>query len=659
MERLNIDFETRSEIDLRMVGVYRYAEDPSTDLMCAAYSFDDEDDVQLWVPGAPVPARITQHIEEGGDIRAWNANFERVLWWLILCQRYDWPKPTREQFFCTMCDALAMALPAALGQATKAVNLPFDKQKDMDGRKLVLKMCKPRSTKGGEVVWWDDDDHMQRLYEYCRQDVIAERAMYHRTRRLIPHEREVYLLDQKMNDRGVLIDVELVEGAQKIVKVGRTRANTMIRELTEGAVTSVTQYAKLKGWLHENDHTVPDATKPTVRDLLADKGVQGPVRRVLEIWADSALASLSKLETMLRSRNHDDVSRGLQQYHGASTGRWAGRLIQPHNFPRDTIDDPERFIPDVRAGNIAAIEEHEPPLIVVSNLLRRCIRARPGRRLLAVDYSQIEIRVLAWIAGEEGLVEAFRGEKKIYENMAARIFNVAVDDVTESQRTVGKTAVLGCGYQMAGKKFSKQLYENTGIFLEARDGYKDPPEEADHVVIAYRDTFQRIVEYWKRINAAAMLAVRDRGRITYAGHVRFVYRGKFLWCVLPSGRPLAYCRPEISPSRTEDGTYYPEAIHYSELNSITRQWVRTTTYGGRLTENVVQAMARDLMASGMMRVEQAGYPVVLTVHDEVVADVPNEHGSLDEYVNLMRETPRWARTCPIAVEGWEGARYRK
>jgi DNA polymerase len=436
----------------------------------------------------------------------------------------------------------------------------------------------------------------------------------------------------------------------------------MILELTDAAVSSVTQYAKLKTWLHENEYDVPDTTKATVRDLLADEGVQGPVRRVLEIWADSAKASLAKIETMLGVRNSDDVARGLQMFHGASTGRWAGKLIQPHNFPRGEIKDVERFLPLLLAGDRTAIDDEEPVLIVISELLRRMLRARPGRRFMSADFKQIEARVLAWIAEQEDLVQAFFAGGQIYERMAAHIYGKSVDEIgnPSMERHVGKGAVLGCGYQMGGKKFSAQLYKDTGILLEASEKRTDPPGEADLVVSAYRAMNHKIVEFWGQIEAAARLAILKPGRVTRCGRggmIKFVKRGKFLWCILPSGRPLGYCQPSIERRKTKVGIR--EQIRYSGLNSITRKWVRTSTYGGKLTENVVQAMARDLMVSGMKRTDAAKYPVVLTVHDEILADVPDNHGSLDEFQSLMRETPKWAKSCPVEVEGWEGERYRK
>lgn len=657
-DRLNIDFETRSTLELAGkggVGAYAYAEHESTDLWCACYSFDDEEEVYVWVPGQPCPERIREHVKVGGEIRAWNAQFERVIWWLILYRRYDWPKPELEQFHCTMADAIAMSLPRALGQAAKAVNLSEQKQ----DQKLVKQMAKPRSTKGGEVVWWDLPEKIAALIDYCQQDVRTERAMFRRTRRLLDFEREVWLETERMNDRGVLIDVPLVKAGKKLASHIRDEAGDMISDLTEGAVTKVTQYVRLKAWLLDNNIHVKDTTKATVRDLLADHGVQGPVRRVLEIWSETAKASIRKLDAMLRMRNSDGVCRGLQIYHGASTGRWSGSGFQPHNFPRPDIEDPQQYIPAILDGET---EFDEPPVIVLTNLLRGMIRARPGRRLLVADYAQIEYRVLCWIAQQEDMLRLLLSGQKPYPRMTSKIYGMPEEDVTKDlpEYTVGKTAVLGCGYQMGPEKFSKQLYKETGILLEARSKLDEPPGPADEAVWAYRDLHYKVVEFWGAIEAAARLALLRPGRVTRYGRgsrIRFVKRGKFLWCILPSGRPLGYCQPSIERTETKVGVR--EQIKYMTRDPMSKKWVRTSTYGGKLTENVVQAMARDLLAHGLMNAARAGYPNVLTVHDELVADVPDDFGSLDEFNALMSDKPQWAASCPVEVEGFEAERYRK
>lgn len=651
-ERLHIDFETYSTVDLKKVTVYKYAEDPGTNLWCVRWAFDDQEEIGLWVPGDPVPPEVAKYITDGGLVYAWHANFERVIWWVILCTTYGWPRPRLEQFRCTMADAQAMSLPRALGQAAEAVGL--EEGKDDAGRKLAIKMSKPRSTKGGEIVWWDSDEYKQRLFKYCAQDIRVERAMYHKTRRLILDEQELYFLDQRMNDRGVMLDVPLVRAAKELATLARADAAEKIAEFTDGAVTKVTQYKRLRDWLHVNNVVVPDTTKATIRDLLADEGVQGPVRRVLELWADTAKSSIAKLDAMLRMLNSDSVVRGLQIFHGAQTGRWAGAGFQPHNFPRSIVEDVERFIPLVLAKDMEAIEEEEPAVLVIVSLLRGMIRARPGHRLVIADFAQIEARVLAWMAEQEDLVRAFAAGAKVYERMAARIYGKPVELIENPsfERLIGKNAVLGCGYQMAWRKFQSQIYKDTGIWIE--------DDESKAVVEAYRSMNKLIVEFWGRMEQAAKRALLKPGKVVRVGRggmVRFTRRGKLLYCILPSGRPLGYYRPSLERVQTKFGMRMQ--IRYWARNPLTRKWVKTSTYGGKLTENLVQAMSRDLLSEGMKRTEAAGYPTVLTVHDEIVADVRNDHGSVQQFTALMAETPRWASACPVVVKGFEAERYRK
>ena len=302
----------------------------------------------------------------------------------------------------------------------------------------------------------------------------------------------------------------------------------------------------------------------------------------------------------------------------------------------------------------------DPPLAVVSSLLRSMLIASPGHRLVAGDFSQVEARVLGWLAGEPfGDLE--------YERMAAAIYRVPLADVTPEQRQVGKFIVLGCGFQMGADRFATQFQEQTGVVLDRgkrdEEGNLLPGEvdEADHAVRTYRETKAGIPDFWYGLQRAAMDATRNPGMVMHCGalgNIRYVVRGQFLWCVLPSGRPLAYALPRIEDRETSWGEMRP-TLTYMGMDTYTRKWQRLSTYGGHLTENVVQATARDLMAEAMLRLEDAGYPVVLTVHDEVVADVPNGHGSLDEFLTIMRKSPTWADGLTLEVEGWEGERYRK
>lgn len=669
---LSVDFETRSAVDLTRSGVYVYAADPTTDVLCMCYAFDDGE-VALWVPGDPVPRRVAAHVRAGGPISAWNAQFERIVWREILSPRYGFPLPKRAQFHCTAADAAALALPRKLESAAAALGL--DERKDTAGHKLMMKMSRPRKPRKKEteapdangLYWHDSIEMRERLAAYCAQDVRTERAVGARIRRIDAAERRVYLLNQRVNDRGVRVDLELVGALRDVVDVATARANRELAELTEGEVLGVTKVPDLTRWLRAAGLDIADVTKATLRDVdLSDADAR--TRRVVELRRTVGKSSVAKLDAMLRATGADGRARGHLLYHAASTGREAGKLIQIQNLPRPTVKNPEHFIPRVLARDVAAIEREEPALIVVSSLLRSCLTAEPGMVLRSGDYEQIEARVVAWFAEQDDLLALFAGGGKVYETMAAYMQTRKLGRVVRpeeianpsEERTLGKNTILGCGFQMGADTFAAQAMLQGGIFIS--------PEDARLAVESYRSLYPRIPMFWKAINRAAIDAVRTPGKITMCGredNLRFVVRGQFLWCILPSGRPLAYARPRVEkrivvPKDPEKEPFETLGVSHMGIGRFNRKWTRQHLYGGKLTENVVQATARDLMMGAAQRLERAGYgEPVMTVHDEIVCETEPDLGSLEEYRALMSEIPHWARGLPVSVGCWEGERYRK
>lgn len=664
---LSIDFETRSAVDLRKAGVYVYAQDSSTEILCMAYAFDDEEP-ELWEPVCgrtthyynQCPERIGDHIQSGGEIRAWNAQFERTIWHHILVPKFGFLEPRLDQWHCTAAEAAAMSLPRALEQAAQVLGLKA--QKDVEGYQLMMKMCKPRKpTKKDPSKWVDSPEQRARLGEYCKQDVRTERAVAARIRRLGPTERQVYLLDQKINDRGVMVDLPLVEAAQLIVAEGLRRANTELEEITGGEVAGVTKVADLRMWAEAAGVELDNLRKDTVRDLLAGQGGALPeeVYRVLELRSEAGKTSNAKLDAMQSATCEDSRSRGLLLYHAANTGRWGGKLIQPQNFARPTVKKPERFIGRVMKNEYDLIEMEAPALAVISSLLRSMLIAEPGKTFFAGDFAQIEARVVAWLFEQQDLVDLFASGGKVYETMAAYIFDKPVDEIGKDsfERQVGKNTVLGCGFQMGWKTFQRQAKVQAGLDLS--------DEVSKAGVNGYRELYGRIKQGWKDINNAAISAVRHPGDIQKCGRggcVKFVQRGKWLWCVLPAGRPLAYALPQIEKHLVtpEDETIEPfwaESVTFAAVDGLTRKWKRFAGYGGLWTNNVVQASARDLMAAAMLRLEAAGYPPVLSIHDEVISE--REGGNLEEFIGIMRQVPSWAEGLPVAADGWQGQRYKK
>lgn len=600
----------------------------------------------------PVPWRIINHVVAGGEIRAWNAQFERVIWRDIAQVRYGWPEALLEQFVCSAAEAAAMSLPRNLDGAARVLGAAT--QKDADGYSLMLRMTRPRKVnEDGTLVWWDVPDRLMRLYEYCKQDVRTERAIAPRLRRLGAREREVYLLDQKINDRGVAFDRRLVVAAKVVADEGVRRANVDLRQVTDGAVSGVTATQQLRAWLGTQGVETASVDKATTRDLLAGE-LPEAVRHALQLRADNGRSSVAKLDSMLSVGGADDRLRGLLLYHAAGTGRWAGRLVQPQNFPRGEVEDVEQFIPDVLAKDYDCIDLWHPPVVVVSSLLRAMLVASPGHDLIAADYSAIEARVLNWLAGQSDIVQLFAAGEDVYRHNAARLYGIPLEEVQKfPHRQTGKFQELACGFGMGAAKGVTAASTAYGLTISEA--------EMKDIVASYRDTHKAVVKYWHDANAAVIEAVRTPGvpvRIGPLRNVSAIRAGGYLYIVLPSMRPLCYASPSVVEGATPWGEVRP-AVECWGVGPFVRQWAPMRLYGGLITENIVQAVARDLIAEGMLRAEYAGYPVVLSVHDEAVSEVPEGFGSVGDYERILCELPAWAEGCPVAAEGWRGKRYRK
>ena len=633
---VSIDFETRSAVDLRKTGVYKYASDPSTDIWCMAYKAPWSDDVQVWLPSDEMDVRLEDWIVEGGLLSAWNANFERTIWNEIMVGRYQWPPTKIKQWRCTMAQASAMGLPRALGQAASVLGV--EEQKDKAGAALMLRMARPRKVNAdGSYTWWNTKDKIDTLVAYCRQDVRTELSVAETLNAMPDSERRLYQLDQRINDRGVKVDLDLIDRVSKLANSASENIDAEIKRLTNGQVKAATNAMDLTAWLRSYGLQVKSVDKQTVTRMLGMEKLHPIIKQVLRLRQDGAKSSTAKYEAMVNAANADDRMRGLLMYHGAATGRWSGRLVQPQNFPRPQKKQAEldEIIAKLKADE--DVSEYGAGTVLASDLLRSMLIAEDGHRLMFADYSAIEARVLAWIAGQTDLVETFRNGGDVYKEMASAIYNVNVESVTDGQRQVGKMAILGCGYGMGGKRFAEQC---------ATMGINVDEDEAKRIVSVYREKNNRIAQYWRDSENEFVEMVKGAGRV---GSVELP---------LPSGRSLTYHNPRIIQRETPWGAMRDTA-QVDTLNSVTRQWVSQIIWGGLLTENVVQATARDLMATAMMALELKGYNVILSVHDEIISEVPDDFGSLEEMIEIMTRVPAWADGCPVNAEGKEGKRYRK
>jgi DNA polymerase bacteriophage-type len=647
---VSVDFETRSTIDLRRSGVYPYAQHSTTDVWCMAYLMPAGNEPRVWRPGDLLDDELIQWINEGREMRAWNANFERVIWNEIMVSRYGWPSTTVEQWYCTAADARAMALPGQLGDAAQALRV--EHQKDNEGKNLMLRMARPRRVlPDGTLEWWAVPERIHRLVAYCRHDVLAEVDLHQVIRPLSQDERAVFVLDQKINDRGIRFDRELASAARDVAARAIDKANDRLRAISGGQIHSVAAVGQMVSWLRERGVETESVTKQAVRDM-KEQDLPEDVREVLQIREEAGKSSVAKIESMFEAACSDDRIRGLLMYHGAATGRWSGRLVQPQNFPRGNIDDPERFIPLVLSRSVDQIDLEYPVLDVVSSMLRAMLTAGPGHKLVAADFSAIEARVLAWLANERDLLSTFESGGDVYKVMASKIYSKPVSEIAKPERQMGKMAILGLGYGMGAKKFVDACKAMANIDVTA--------EESKQVVDLYRTSNAAIVALWKDLEAAALAACNEPGsrQLAANGLIRFMRRDGYLWMRLPSGRLLCYSNPQVVERVTPWGSK-AEAVRVWGVSSYTRKWEPYDLYSGLLAENAVQAIARDVLVEAMLRAEGKGYPVVLSVHDEIVTEVPVNAGSHQELEEIMSAVPSWAEGLPLTAEGWENFRFRK
>lgn len=668
---ISLDFETRSACDITKSGAHKYAADPTTSVWCFAWAFPG-DEPEIWTPEhGSLPLDLILGLSDGALIRAWNAQFERVIWNNIMVKRFGAPRLDLERFICTAAEAAAMALPRQLGKAAQVLKLA--QEKDEKGHRLMMQMARPRAKRKRETAepdehglyWFDDEERKQRLYDYCKQDVRAEQGLVKALRRLSPYERRVFLQTERMNDRGIGFDRELALGSAKIIERGLEEANASVAMLTAGAVERVSQRERIHEFIKQQGVELASLAKAPVRDLLAGD-TPDVVRLVLEARAEGGRTSTKKIESMFQHAMHDDRIRGLQLYHGAGTGRFTGKGLQPHNFPRPDITGVERYIDYVRAGDYDMLDCFEAPIVVVSNLLRAHLIPGRGRKFLAGDFSQIEARVTAWLADEDSLVHLFATGGKVYEDMAASIFECSIEQVIHeyktlnekySKRFIGKETVLGCGFGMGAKALQKHLAEKAGLQLDL--------EFCQRIIDVYRSKYENIKALWRELGDAALAAVKAPGKVVTAanGRLKFTKRGAYLYMILPSNRILTYAQPRVverlAPWSKPGAPQYVEGVEVWGINSMTKQWSPYSFYGGIITENAVQAIARDLMVHGMFNAEAADCPIVLTVHDEIISEPVQDVGDPQMFEKLMCDTPAWAAGIPVKAETWEGPRYRK
>ena len=660
---LSLDFETASLADLKRVGAKAYSLHPSTRVLCMAYSFDGGNTVHMWREGQPFPEAVRDHVLWGRTVRGWNVSFEWHIWNNTLLRQIGLDPHVYHLSLAQLDDTMAAAaywgLPLSLDAAGPAAGVSVFK--DKAGHSLMMRMCRPRTHNvlTGDVVWWHETDpaKFDQLCDYCAQDVRVEAAIAATLPPVPASERHVWVLDQRINNRGVGLDPDLALKLQGLAFAAAGQANVEISRITSNTVRTVTSSAALLAYLQAAGYPYDNLKKDTVAKRLDEDDCLGVERDLLELRAENAKTSAAKLQAMLDAttdRQTIGSVYGMLQYYGASrTGRWAGRLIQMQNLPRGEIKNTEAAIAMILAGGTFEMIEalFGTVMAVVTSCLRGCIVARPGKKLVVADFSQIEARVLPWLAGQTDLLDVFASGRDVYVRAASDIFGVPEDQVTPDQRQIGKVAILALGFGGGAGAFIK-MADVYGISLTT--------DRADNIKSAWRTANPDIVNFWWECDRAARSAIQNPAQQFTAagGKVTFGMLGNHLICRLPSGRHLVYRDAQLLPSMDRRGQL---EITYMGVDQYTRKWTRLRTYGGKLVENIVQAVARDLMAHVLVEADRAGMMPILTIHDEVLCE-EDEHvadASLALLLRLMATPPVWAGGIPLKGEGWVGYRYKK
>lgn len=655
---LGIDIETFSSVDIKN-GAYAYSEAPDFEVLLISYKFSDENDIvclDLTAPDESDHRRFWDALSDPAVIKtAYNANFERTC-----LAKHTGQKMPPEQWRCTMILAVQLGLPRALENVGPALGLSEEEQKKKTGKALIqyfCKPCKPTRANGGRTknTRVNAPEKWELFKEYNVGDVAAEQAILERLKAFRPDDKEqaLWSLDQVINDRGVLLDVDM---AEKIVSFDTQRSAELMEESQElTGLSNPNSLQQLKPWLKEHGLPAESLRKDDVEDALQDPDLDGEVRRVLEIRQALGKTSVKKYQTMIDIAGPDDRARGIMQFYGGHTGRWAGRSLQPQNLARNTMPDDELDAARdlVKMGDFEGLEMlFGEPAPVFSQLVRTAFIPSPGNRFVVSDFSAIEARVIAWLAGEDWRLEVFRNDGDIYCESASRIYHVPVvkHGINGELRQRGKVAELALGY--GGSVGAMKQMDTTGSV---------PEEEMAGIVQQWRRESPAIVRMWKECQNAAVAVISGRQprRVIKSLQDTTFYMERVagtpvLIIKLPSGRPISFWDPKIMDS--EMGP----RVTYMNQNQTTRKWERCETYGGKITENIVQSVARDCLAEKMTQLSAQGYDIVFHVHDEMILDVPKEDTRAAELVDkIMAEPIEWAEGLPLKGGTYECDFYRK
>ncbi len=654
---LNIDIETYSSVDIRKAGAYKYAMSNDFEILLFAYSLDGGDvKIVDLAQGETIPEEIIKLLTDRDCIKyAYNAVFE---WWCLNQAGYLTPI---NQWHCTMVHGLYCGYVAGLGAIGKALALEESKQKLSTGKALIKYFCvpcKPTKTNGGRTRNLPNHapEKWELFKEYCVQDVTTEMSVADKLKGFPVPDKEwnLYYIDVEMNARGVSVDEELVTGALQIDDISR---NELMEEAIEiSGIGNPNSTAQLLNWLDKQNVNMENLQKGTVETALSDQDLSEDVKRILEIRQELSKTSIKKYQAMRDALCEDNRVRGLLQFYGANrTGRWAGRLVQIQNLPRnylETLDVAREFIKKADIEALKLIYGNIPDTL--SQLIRTAFIPGEDKKLLVSDFSAIEARVIAWLAGEEWRMEVFKTHGKIYEASASQMFGVPLSTIVKghenySLRAKGKVAELALGYQGSVGALKAMGADSMGL----------SDEELADIVKRWRASSKKIVSLWYELENAAVEVIEQGGKvsvknglITLAKEIDLFSGQEFMTIQLPSERKLFYPKPFL-----KENQFGQMQMHYKGMGR-TKKWETIPMYGGKLTENIVQAIARDCLAETIFRIKEKNWPIVFHVHDEVVLKVPKDV-KLEEVTDLMAEPVDWAPGLNLKAAGFTGSYYMK
>ena len=648
VRNLSIDIETYSDVDLSKCGVYKYVEG-DFHILLFAYAFDDEEvKIVDLACGEELPQEVLDAIDDPNAIKwAWNAQFERTC-----IGHYLGRVLSPDSWRCSMVHAASLSLPLSLKEAAKA--LKTGEQKDKAGENLIRYFsvpCKPTKSNDGRTrnLPEHNPEGWQQFKDYCVQDVRTERDIRKRLEvfPLMEHEWDYYHMDQRINDRGVLIDKKLVEQAIACDLMLSDAMTKKAYELT--GLENPNSVSQLKTWLQERGIEIDSLGKKEVAAMITDldkHSCDQEALDMLKLRLQMAKSSVKKYQAADRCTCADGRARGLFQFSGANrTQRWSGRNIQLQNLPQNhisTLDEARELVKMGCFDMVESIYGNTPDIL--SQLIRTMLIAKPGHKFIVADFSAIEARVLAWLAGEEWRMEAFKNGEDIYCASASQMFGVPVvkHGINGELRQKGKVAELACGYGGAAGALISMGALDMGL----------SEEELPDLIDDWRNSNPKIVQFWWDIEKAAIESIKDH-KDRQVGRIGVSFSNNTLWLQLPSGRRLAYIKPKLQPNR-----FGRLSITYEGLGQ-NNKWCRIETYSGKLVENITQATARDLLAEAMWRIEKAGLEIVGHVHDEVILEVPENGVTVEDVCQIMNQNPKWADGICLSSAGYSGSYYFK